>query len=339
MFVGGIKMNNVAGRLEKEIIFYENIEKKLQVLPSIFREYYTSLRANRKSYTTIGVYINNVLHCANFITGNNISEDFYKHITQSNIESYMISLETRETKNGIQRVGDDILQARWSSLNTFFGWLVKRGYIAQNPMGIVDRPKNNTEHQVTYLNKVEINRLFKAVEKNPNKTMALRDSTLFSVAIATGLRASALTNINLDDIDFENGNIRVIEKRQKIREIPIGEHTQNVIKEWIKVRNEEFADVGTTALFLSQKRGRLSGDAANDALKKYCMEAGIQKKITLHKLRASTATNLAAAKVDLQTIAYMLGHGNTAVTLRYTAILDENKKNAKEILDKLAQRK
>ena len=212
MFVGGIKMNNVAGRLEKEIIFYENIEKKLQVLPSIFREYYTSLRANRKSYTTIGVYINNVLHCANFITGNNISEDFYKHITQSNIESYMISLETRETKNGIQRVGDDILQARWSSLNTFFGWLVKRGYIAQNPMGIVDRPKNNTEHQVTYLNKVEINRLFKAVEKNPNKTMALRDSTLFSVAIATGLRASALTNINLDDIDFENGNIRVIEK-------------------------------------------------------------------------------------------------------------------------------
>ena len=92
-------------------------------------------------------------------------------------------------------------------------------------------------------------------------------------------------------------------------------------------------------MFLSQKRGRLSGDAANDALKKYCMEAGIQKKITLHKLRASTATNLAAAKVDLQTIAYMLGHGNTAVTLRYTAILDENKKNAKEILDKLAQRK
>lgn len=332
-------MNNVAGRLEKEMVFYKNMEEKLQALPTVFREYYTSMRANRKSYTTIGVYINNVLHCTNFITGNNISDDFYKYITPSNIESYMISLETRETKNGIQRVGDDILQARWSSLNTFFGWLVKRGYITQNPMGIVDRPKNNTEHQVTYLNKAEINRLFKAVEKNPNKVMALRDATLFSIAIATGLRASALTNINLDDIDFENGTISVIEKRQKVREIPIGEHTQSVLKEWIKVRNKEFTDVETTALFLSQKRGRLSGDAANDALKKYCSEAGIQKKITLHKLRASTATNLAASKVDLQTIAYILGHGNTAVTLRYTAILDENKKNAKDILDKLAQRK
>ena len=50
-------MNNTAGRLEKETRFYENMEKKLSELPSIFREYYTSMRANRKSYTTIGVYI------------------------------------------------------------------------------------------------------------------------------------------------------------------------------------------------------------------------------------------------------------------------------------------
>lgn len=332
-------MSNVTGRLEKEMIFFENMEKKLQGLPQIFREYYTSLRANRKSFTTIGVYVNNILHFANFVTKDKLTADFYKHITSSDIENYMISLETRKTKDGIQRTGDDILQARWSSLNTFFGWLVKKGYISQNPMVIVDRPKNNTEHKVVYLNKGEIAKLFKAVEQNPNKVMAVRDATLFSVAISTGLRASALTNINLEDIDWENGVINVIEKRKKVREIPIGENTQQALKEWIKIRNKEFADVKSDALFLSQKKTRLSGDAGNDALRKYCEEAGIQKHITLHKLRASTATNLAAAKVDLQTIAYILGHGNTAVTLRYTAILDENKKNAKDILDKLSQRK
>ena len=332
-------MNNVAGRLEKETKFYENMSKKLQGLPKIFSEYYTSMRANRKSYTTIGVYINNILHFANFVTNNNLTEDFYKHITSSDIESYMISLETRESKDGIKRTGDDILQARWSSLNTFFTWLVKRRYITQNPIVMVDRPKNQTEHKVTYLNKTEINKLFKAVEQNPNKAMAIRDLTLFSLAIATGLRASALLNINIEDIDFENGIISVIEKRKKVREIPIGENIQNALKEWIKVRNKKFEGVTTTALFLSNKKDRLSGDAANDALKAYCQEAGIQKHITLHKLRASTATNLAAAKVDLQTIAYILGHGNTAVTLRYTAILDENKKNAKDILDKLTQRR
>lgn len=328
-------MNNVAGRLEKETQFYSNMEHKLKDLPRVFTEYYTSMRANRKAYTTIGVYINNILHFANFATNNNIPEDFYHHITSSNIESYMISLETRETKGGIQRTGDDILQARWSSLNTFFSWLVKRGYMKVNPMAMVDRPKNNTEHKVTFLNKIEIGKLFRAVDKNPNKVISIRDKALFSVAIATGLRASALTNINKDDINWEDGFIKVIEKRQKVREIPIGENTINVLKEWIEVRDREFADLDTAAVFISQKNGRLSGDAANDALKKYCIEAGIQKKITLHKLRASAATNLAASKVDIQTIGNILGHQSTGTTLRYVAVLDENKKNAVGILDKL----
>ena len=328
-------MNNLTGRLEKETQFYSNMEHKLKDLPKVFTEYYTSMRANRKAYTTIGVYINNILHFANFVTNNNIPEDFYQHITSSNIESYMISLETRNTKDGVQRTGDDILQARWSSLNTFFSWLVKRGYINVNPMVMVDRPKNNTEHKVTFLNKVEIGKLFRAVDKNPNKVFSIRDKALFSVAIATGLRASALTNINKDDINWEDGFIRVIEKRQKVREIPIGENTINILKEWIEVRDREFADLDTTAVFISQKNGRLSGDAANDALKKYCIEAGIQKKITLHKLRASAATNLAASKVDIQTIGNILGHQSTGTTLRYVAVLDENKKNAVGILDKL----
>lgn len=328
-------MNNITGRLEKETMFYKNMEQKLQKLPPIFNEYYTSMRANRKSYTTIGVYINNVLHFARFVGKGSIVNNFYQNITAADVESYMISLETRQTKDGVQRTGDDILQTRWSSLNTFFEWLVKRGHIKVNPMAMVDRPKNNTEHKVIFLNKSEIGRLFKAVDKNPNRVMAMRDRTLFSVAIATGLRASALTNINIEDINWKDGIIKVVEKRQKTREIPVGENTLNILKEWLEVRNEEFGDIDTTAVFMSQKNGRLSGDAANDALKKYCAEAGIQKKITLHKLRASAATNLAASKVDIQTIGNILGHQSTGTTLRYVAVLDENKKNAIGILDKL----
>lgn len=328
-------MNNVAGRLEKETKFYESMEQKLKTMAPIFKEYYTFMRANRMSYSTIREYINQVLHFANFITKENITNDFYEHITPSDIESYMISLETRQTKNGIKRMGDDILQTRWSSLNKFFGWLVKRGYIKDNPIQAVDRPKNNVERKITYLNKAEIGKLFKMVERNPNKTVSLRDRALFSLAFATGLRASALTNINLDDFDWENSIVKVIEKRQKTREIPLGVNTINILKEWIVVRNKEFVDINNNALFISQKKSRLSGDAANDALKKYCEEAGIKKKITLHKLRASAATNLAAANVDIQTIGNILGHKSTATTLKYVAVLDESKKNAVGVLDKL----
>lgn len=328
-------MNNISGRLEKEMSFYTKMDDKLKGLPHIFQEYYTSLRANRKSYQTIGVYINNVLHFANFITHNNIGDNFYKNITQSEIENYMISLETRQTKNGIKRTGDDILQARWSSLNTFFMWLVKRGYLKENPMESVNRPQNNVEHKVVFLNKTELNKLFKAVERNPNRVVSLRDKALFSLAVATGLRASALTNINLGDVDWGNKVIRVIEKRQKTREIALGDNTIQALKKWIDVRNKEFSDVESNALFLSQKRSRLSGDAANDALKKYCKEAGIQKNITLHKLRSTSACTLAKNNVPVKAIAKQLGHSNIGVTMRYIDVFNEDMEKTKNVLDNL----
>ena len=327
-------MNNVAGRLEKETQFYNKMKVKLQGMPKILSEYCTSMRANRKAYTTVGVYINNVLHFANFVCDGNIPEDFYKNITPGDVESYMISLETRETKDGTKRTGDDILQARWSSLNTFFEWLIQRGYVEKNPIKVVNRPKNNTEHKVSYLTKVEINKLFRAIDREPNKVTSLRDKTVISLALATGLRVSALSNINIDDIDFENSVINVIEKRQKIRGINIGGNMKSMLRDWIEVRNEEFADVDSPALFISQKNTRLSGDAISDALTKYCNEAGI-KRITPHKLRASAACALAKAGVPVKAIAKQLGHSNTQVTMRYIDVFEEDSEKAKGILDNL----
>ena len=327
-------MNNTAGRLEKETKFYEKLEKKLRALPRVLTEYYTSMRANRKSYTTIGVYVNNVLHFANFVTNNNLTEDFYKHITPSDVESYMISLETRETKNGVKRMGDDILQSRWSSLNTFFEWLVKRSYLTQNPIVVVSRPKNNVEHKITYLSKTEINKLLRAIDHNPSDIVAVRDRAVISLALATALRVSALVNINVEDIDFDNNVIRVVEKRQKVREIYIGENTSKMLKEWIAERNKEFGDVKSTALFLSQKKNRLSVDAVADMLVKYCDDAGI-KRITPHKLRASAACALAKNNIPVKAIAKQLGHNNIATTMRYIDVFNEDTEKAKGILDNL----
>ena len=327
-------MEHINGRLEKEEQFYQKIEKKLSTLPTVFNEYYISMRANRKSYTTMNVYINNILHFARFVTKDNITEDFYKRITPTDVESYMISLETRKTKDGIKRTGDDILQARWSSLNYFFAWLVKRGYIETNPIGTVERPKNQTEHKVTYLSKVEINKLLRVIEKNPSRIASLRDKTVISLALATGLRVSALVNINLEDIDFENNVISVIEKRKKVREIHIGENTKELLKAWIKVRNKEYGELETSALFISRKHVRLSVFAVGDMLTKYCDEAGI-KRITPHKLRASAACALAKSNIPVKAIARQLGHNNIATTMRYIDVFNEDSEKAKGILDNL----
>ena len=327
-------MQNIAGRLEKETLFYEKMSEKLKTLPQILSEYCTSMRANRKSYTTVGAYINHVLHFANFVCNGCITEDFYKNIKSTDIESYMISLETKQTSDGIKRMGDDVLQARWSAINTFFDWCMKRGYVAKNPMEVVSRPKNNTEHKVSYLTKTEINKLFRAIEKNQNHVMSVRDKTLISLALATGLRVSALVNINIEDIDFNNNSVNVIEKRQKIREIALGANMIEMLRIWIHVRESEYENINTSALFVSQKKMRISIDAVGDILTKYCDEANI-KRITPHKLRASAACALARAGVPVKAIAKQLGHANTQVTMRYIDVFEEDTERAKGILDNL----
>lgn len=325
-------MNNISGRLEKETQFYEKMKDKLKDAPSIINEYCTSMRANRKSHTTIGVYINYILHFARFVTDGKLNDDFYKYITPSDVENYMISLETRRTANGIKRTGDDILQARWSALNTFFEWLIQRGYVDKNPIKVVNRPKNNTEHKVKYLDKSEIKKLLKAVDKNPDRVMSLRDKTVISLDLATGLRISALLNINVEDIDFENNVIKVIEKRQKTREIYIGDNIKNLLQEWINVRNDAFINVNTSALFVSRKNNRLSVDSANDMLDKYCATAGI-KRITFHKLRSTCACTLAKAGLPLKAIQKQLGHSNSQTTLIYLDVFAEDEDKARNILD------
>lgn len=327
-------MKNLTGRLEKEELFYQKINEKLKDLPTVLNEYYISMRANRKSYTTIGVYINNVLHFARFITNDNITDNFYKGITQTDVEQYMISLETKRNSKGVTRTGDDILQARWSSLNNFFDWLVKKKYVDVNPIQLVERPKNNTQHQVTYLTKTQINKLLKATDSNPSEAMAIRDRTIISLALATALRVSALVNINIEDIDFNNNVINVIEKRQKVRTIPFGEQTKKMLKEWIDVRREAFSDVDTDALFVSQKKGRISVDSIGDLLAKYCDEANIQR-ITPHKLRATAACMLAKNDIPIKAIAKQLGHNNITTTMRYIDVFNEDMEKTKNILDNL----
>ena len=237
------------GRLERELKAEERMNKKLSSLPSIFTEFYYSMRASKKSYTTMDTYINYVKNFMEFITGNKIVDDFYKHVTSTDIEHYMISLETRKIKGQIIRTGDSIQATRWSALNTFFVFLVnKKEYIPKNPMVKVERPKVNVEHKVIYMTKSEIKKVKNEIDHCTHKN-AMRDKTIVGLALATGLRVSALIQINIEDIDFDNNIIRVIEKRQKTREIPFGENTKQLLKEWIEYRNKTYKDVWDRLIF------------------------------------------------------------------------------------------
>ena len=105
------------------------------------------------------------------------------------------------------------------------------------------------------------------------------------------------------------------------------------MKAWLQTRGEYYNDVDTTALFLSQKKRRITTNGVRDLVTKYTQN--INKRITPHKLRATAATQAAAAGVSVQTIQDMYNHGSIQTTMRYVKALNAEKQKAINIMDNI----
>lgn len=322
------------GRLEKEIRAKKAMDDKLTSLPSVFKEFYSYLDAEGKSYTTSNNYINHNIDFMNYINENYSEGTFYINVKATHVNNYMSSIRLKEVNGEMKRTGDEIRAARWTSINAFFNFLKSYDYITDNPLEKTNRPKIKTEHKVTYLSKKEINIVLKEVKSKATEKKLSRDLCLMSLALSTGLRVSAITQINVDDINFENKTIKVIEKGDKTRYINFGDNLKELIVKCIEDREKSFSNITTDALFVSQWGKRMTTQAVRDLVAKYT--AVIKgKHITPHKLRASTAMNLHGSGVDLLTIASILGHENVTTTQRYTQAYDDKKADAAKILDGL----
>jgi site-specific recombinase XerD len=330
-----MEINKMNGRLEKEMKAEKAILEKLKYYPQVLTDFYYDMKDEGKSYTTAKCYINYVIHFVLFITGKTIKDNFYKNITSADIKRYMNSIKTKVNEDGeIVEMGDEIRATRWSAINNFFNFLKMNNYIDENPVDNTKRPKAKVERQVTYLNKEEIAAMLQKVKDEAKDMFVNRDLCILSLAIATGLRVNAICNININDINFNDNTISVIEKGHKRRKIPFGENIKEYIKAWQKDRKTYFGDADTDALFVSQFRQRLSTDMVRRMLKKYT-EGITTKNITPHKLRASCAVAVYDQTKNILLVKDMLGHESVQTTTRYTRAAEEDKKEAVKFLDDL----
>ena len=322
----------ISGRLEKEEKIRKKIQKKLKDLNPILTDFYNDMRGYKKSYNTINSYINYIIEFMNFISIDNTNDEFYKNIKPADIKRYIVSISTREVNGEMVAVSDDLQATKWSAINTFFVFLVNNDCIETNPMIKTKRPKVNTEHKVTYLTQSEINQMFDNIKKMANPKLLNRDLALFSLFLSTGLRNSALTQINIDDINFSNNTIKVVEKGNKTRTIQFGLNMRQLLLSWLKDREIFFEDVKTNALFISQLKERISIHTVGQLVEKYTKNI-TNKHITPHKLRATACTIMSANGIPVQVIKDMVGHENIQTTTRYVGVLDEERKQASNVLD------
>ena len=323
----------MSGRLEKENQIEQKILEKINSMPYVLTQYYYSLTGSGKSYRTAKEYIERVLQFIKFTFGENIQEDFYLNVDATHINKYITSLRTKNISGKTERTSDSYKTLNWSSLNSFFQFLVPE-YINENPVANTQRPKMKDNPNVTFLTPEEISKILNSVEDRAFGRMKNRDLCLLKLGFSTGLRISAIVQIDIDDLDLEHNQIKVTEKGDHDDYIIIGANLKEQINLWLKDRKEYFGRTTSNALFVSQECNRLSARSVKDIMDKYTL--GItDKKVTPHVMRHSCATNLYEQTGDIYLCAKQLHHKNVSTTQRYAELSKEKQTKAANILDNM----
>lgn len=323
----------MSGRYEKEKKFENRTLERLKNAPHIMTEYYYNLIGSGKSYTTAYRYINYVMSFINFTYGDNCPEEFYNDIKPLHINQYIASLRTKEVDGVEQRTSDSIKTVQWSALNSFFQFLIPE-YLKENPVANTNRPKMKDNPSVTYLTEKEITALLEYVELNANSRMKNRDLCWLKLGFSTGLRVSAIVQIDVSDIDFKNNQIRVTEKGDYDEYVMFGKKMKDQLKKCIEDREDICDEIKTDALFVSQLGKRLSTDMLAKQLDKYASNV-TNKNVTPHVMRHSCATNLYEKTGDIYLCSKQLHHKNVSTTERYAELSNIKKREASNILDEL----
>ena len=154
-----------------------------------------------------------------------------------------------------------------------------------------------------------------------SSTEARRDRAMLELLYATGLRASELMALNVDDIDLKTGKVRCAGRNSRDRVIPIDRYIAKVIKEYIDVvRLELLNNEKETALFLNRRGDRLTRQGFWQIVQGYAGRAGLGTEVTPRALRHSFAAHKLKSGADLQSVRELLGHAHISTTRAYRQV-------------------
>lgn len=209
-----------------------------------------------------------------------------------------------------------------SAVRSFHRFLLREGVSERDPAAGMRRPKL-PRSLPRPLTREEVGRLLEApAEATP---VGLRDRAVLELLYGSGLRVSELVGLDVDDVDLEEGAVRVLGKGGKEREVPLGRFGRDAVATYLtRARPSLASGASRGALLLNQRGGRLTRQSINRVLVPHVRAASIQRRVTPHSLRHSFATHLLEGGADVRVVQEMLGHASVATTQIYTLVTDEH---------------
>ena len=256
------------------------------------------------------------------------------------LEEYMeylkcYSTEKREdlmnTERGIMR--------KVSTVKSFYNYFYRTERIQNNPASLLQLPKIH-EKEIIRLDVDEVARFLDEVEdgecltekqKAYHAKTKLRDLAMMTLLLGTGLRVSECVGLNINDVDFRNGGLRIHRKGGNEVIVYFGAEVEYALQDYLSEREHIVPEEGSEeALFLSMQRKRINVRSVEKMVKKYAQLVTPLKKITPHKLRSTYGTNLYRETGDSYLVADVLGHSDVNTTKKhYAALEDERRRSAR----------
>ena len=234
-----------------------------------------------------------------------------------------------------------------AALANFSEYLYNAKITKEDYMIGIKKPKSRESietiqrRQKSYLTQEEMERFILNAKYGNNKRyskteelICYRNYALVMLMLNTGLRCSALSKIDISDINFDKSELQITEKRGKIRTCVISDQLMQIILDWIDTRTE-ITNIEDNALFITLKGNRLNTRAIRKIVEE-CGDGIKDIKITPHKLRATYGTTIYEKTGDIYLTQQCMGHSNVQTTMLYVRGQEEKaQKKAAEIMSGL----
>lgn len=257
-----------------------------------------------------------------------VSIDTIKKIKLDDLHSFLAYLTTNFNSKAATR------SRKVSSLRVFFNYLCLKNFIEINPTQNLETPKLD-RRLPKYLSLDQSRKLLEVASDEDNRNNE-RNYAITTLFLNCGMRLAELVGINIKDINFEECQLNVIGKGNKERTIYLNKACIKAIKNYLMVRPKEGvkkdAKNSHEALFLSERRQRISRRNVQDIIYKELRQAGLDTdKYSVHKLRHTAATLMYQyGAVDIRALQELLGHESISTTEIYTHVSNQQVRNAVE---------
>jgi len=259
-------------------------------------------------------------------------------ITRIDIEEYLEFLSFYE-KDGKEITNDERGKARkLSALRSFYNYYFQNELISNNPASLVPIPKRHQKEIIRLepnevailLDQVEDGSKLTKKELEYHKKTKIRDVALLTLLLGTGIRVSECVGLDLTDLNFEVGGIKIRRKGGYEAVIYFGDEVEDALLDYLEERERIIPAEGhENALFLSLQNRRMAVRSVEKLVKKYASRVTSIKKITPHKLRSTYGTSLYRETGDIYLVADVLGHKDVNTTRKhYAALEDERRRRA-----------